>query len=186
MNAYRTVQQWAAALTLLILLAAGSAAQAQAQQRVSVLPGTETSEVWDTFIGPQLSELLQSPIAEVRRKALGHIITMTHAFGDELDLRGAVPALVTVYREDADEQCRLAAVVGLHALGDEGGMQQVRQGVASEPSKRVQHTALALLMDHYGPETFEGDESMARVAASVQAHFEDSRNASSYLAKHKQ
>ncbi len=86
-----------------------------------------------------------------------------------------MPALLSIYREDTDERCRLAAVVGLHAIADEGGLQQVRLGIASQKSKRVQHAAMAVLMDYYGPETFEGAEDMAAIAESVLAYYRTER-----------
>ena len=131
--------------------------------------------VWSLFIGQQLAESLESPSADIRTKALEHITLFARSFGDEVDLTDAVPALLSVYREDADERCRLAAVVGLHAIADEGGLQQVRLGIASQPSKRVQRAAMAVLMDYYGPETFEGAEDMAAIAEAVRAYYRAER-----------
>lgn len=127
--------------------------------------------VWSQFIGQQMAQSLESPSEEIRTKALEHVIHLARSFGEELDLTEAVPALLSVYRDDPDERCRLAAVAGLHAVADEGGLQQVRLGIARQTSKRVQHAAMAVLMDFYGPETFEGAEDMAAIAESVRAYY---------------
>ena len=51
----------------------------------------------------------------------------------------------------------------------------MRLGISRQPSKRVQHAALAVLMDYYGPETFEGAEDMAAIAESVRAYYRSER-----------
>lgn len=135
----------------------------------------ERPAVWNMFIGQQLAESLESPSADIRAKALEHITLLARSFGDELDLTDAVPSLISIYENDQDERCRLAAVVGLHSIGDETGFQLLRKGVAIQPSKRVQHAVLAVLMDHYGPETFEGAEDMARIAESVLQYYDSMR-----------
>ncbi len=129
--------------------------------------------VWGMFIGQQLAESLDSPVVGIRTKALEHITLLARSFGDKLDLTEATPALLSIYTSDPDERCRLAAVVGLHAIADEGGFQKMRQGIASQESKRVQHAALAVLMDYYGAETFEGSDDMAAVAESVLRYYSD-------------
>ena len=131
----------------------------------------EHPAVWSMFIGQQMAESLASPSAEIRAKALEHVIHLARSFSEELDLTEAVPALLSIYREDPDERCRLAAVAGLHAIAEEGGLQQVRLGIARQTSQRVQHAAMAVLMDYYGPETFEGAEDMAAIAESVRAYY---------------
>ena len=135
----------------------------------------ERPAVWSMFIGQQMAESLASPSAEIRAKALEHIIHLAHSFGEDLDLTEAVPALLSIYRDDPDERCRLAAVAGLHAIADEGGLQQVRLGIARQTSKHVQHAAMAVLMDFYGSGTFEGAEDMAAIAKSVRAYYQAAR-----------
>ncbi len=142
-------------------------------QHVRATP--ERPAVWSLFIGQQLAQSLASPSADIRAKALEYVTLFARSFGDEVDLTDAVPALLSIYNEDADERCRLAAVAGLHAIADEGGLQQVRLGIAKQASKRVQHAAMAVLMDYYGAETFEGAEDMAALAESVQAYYRTER-----------
>ena len=52
--------------------------------------------------------------------------------GDRLDL--TVPVLLNIYKNDADERCRLVAVAGLRAIGDEASMQQMRLSPRSRRS----------------------------------------------------
>ncbi|MDX1429823.1 MAG: HEAT repeat domain-containing protein [Rhodothermales bacterium] len=145
------------------------AIQAEAQH---VRVEAERPAVWTMFVGQQIAESLESPSADIRVKALENIIQIARSFGDELDLTEAVPQLLSIYNADDDERCRLAAVVGLHAIGDEHGYQHVRKGVAVQASKRVQHAALAVLWDHYGAATFEGAEDMAGIAESVLEYYD--------------
>ena len=166
----------------LMLLTSVFVLNAQAQH-VRVAPETERPDVWTTFIGEQLSQSLTSPSAEIRIKALEHTIQFARAYGEELDLSQATPALVSIYNEDEDEQCRLAAAVALHAIGDDWGFQMLRLGIKSQPSPHVQHVTLAALMDHYGPETFEGATDLAEIAQSVKAYFENQRSFQSLIAE---
>lgn len=147
------------------------ALNAQAQHvRVSAEPSAPA--VWSAFIGTQLSSLLESPSEETKTKALVQVIYFASFHGDRLDLTETVPVLLKIYKNDADERCRLAAVAGLRAIGDEAGMQQIRLGIAAQPSKRVQHVALGALMDYYGPGTFERSADMASIAEAVRDHYD--------------
>lgn len=130
-------------------------------QHVRAEPEAEQPAVWSLFIGQQLAQSLESPSAGIRAKALEQVTLLARSFGEELDLSDAVPALVSIYNEDPDPRRRLAAVAGLHAIADEAGMQQVRLSIARQASKRVQHAAMAVLMDYYGAETFEGADDIS-------------------------
>ncbi|MBT8402112.1 MAG: hypothetical protein KJO98_16670 [Rhodothermia bacterium] len=133
---------------------------------------SERPAVWTMFVGQQIAESLESPSADIRVKSLENIILLARSYGDDLDLTEAVPKLLSIYKSDDDERCRLAAVVGLHAINDEAGFQLIRKSIALQPSKRVQHATLAVLMDHYGPDTFEGAEDMAGIAESVLEYYD--------------
>lgn len=146
---------------VLVLLLGSFAAGAHAQ----VIRAEEPAEPprWTQAIGYQLAELLVSPIDEQRSQAFQ--LTAYYARSrPELDLEPTVPVLVEIYKGDAEERYRLAAVGALHAIGDENGMQQVRRLVYWQPSGRVQNVSLAALVDYYGPQTFKGDEVAAALA----------------------
>lgn len=139
---------------------------------------------WQSFIGQQLAQSLTSPSAEIRGQALQLIVPLAQAFGETVDLSPTVTPMVSIYAHDPDESNRVAALVALHALGDEGGMQHVRMGVAAQASPRVQHIALALLMDYYGPGTFAGAEDLAAIAESVLEQYRLARLTPSAIALH--
>lgn len=153
--------------------------QAQAQYE-RAQPAEPTA--WTTFIGQQLAESLESPLAGIRVGALENITALAREFGDEIDLKPVVPVLVDVFANDPDERCRLAAAAGLHAIGDDDGFFRMRRHIVSQESKRVQHVALAALMDKYGPEAFEGDQQMGRIAQSVLDYYDSVRLAAPVIA----
>lgn len=162
------------------LVAAFAALSVPAQaQHVRVLPQAPHSvfEVaqWKGHIGQQLADALASPIAEIKENALEQIIYFARFHGDRLDLTAAVPGLVSIYRSDPAEPCRLAAVAALHALGDEHGMQQVHSYAARQTSELVQQASLGALMDYYGSETFEGSRDMAQMAQGLLRKYEEQR-----------
>ncbi len=141
-------------------------------QHTRTAPDQDRPDVWSTFIGSQLAQSLDSPVAQIRNKALEQVIMLARSYGKELDLSAAVPGLLEIYTENPDEQFRLAEITGLHAIGDEGGLQQMRLGLTRQPSKLVQHVAISALLDHYGPGTFEGAEDISAIAKEVLAYYE--------------
>ena len=151
-------------------------------QHTRVTPVAEQPAVWSMFIGQQLAQSLESPSAGIRAKALEQVTLLARSFGDALNLADAVPALLSIYNKDTEEQCRIAAVAALHAIGDEWGLHRMRQGIASQSSKQVQHTTLAALRDYYEPSTFEGEKDLAIIAESVLAYYEAVRLTLSFIA----
>ena len=163
MTVYRRLIPSAALMILFVL-------SAQAQH-AHIVPEAEQPVVWNMFIGQQLAQSLESPSDGIRTKALEHVMFLARSFGDEIDLTEAVPVLLSIYKEDPDEQCRLAAVAGLHAIGDEWGLQQLRLGITGQSSKRVQHLAIAVLVDYYGMDTFEGAADIGAIAEQVMTFY---------------
>lgn len=155
----------------LIALAFVFALTCEAQIREE--PGAAAAKAWSQFIGEQLAESLVSPNDEIKAIAMQQI-TYFAQFATKLDLTGTVSPLLDVYKSDDDEQYRVASVAALHAVGDERGMQQLRLGVATQSSRRVQVAALAALFDFYGPVTFERDQAMADIARKLIASAETS------------
>lgn len=142
-------------------------------QHVGVAPASEAPLAWRAYIGEQLAGSLQSPVTEVRHNALELVIHLATYRGGEVDLSATVPVLLSIYRSDPDERCRLAAVAGLHALGDESALRQLRQGVHRQPSERVQLATLGALRAFYGPAAFEDDPTIARLAEALREHASD-------------
>ena len=141
-------------------------------QLIQVNPDPESPIVWNTFIGQQLAGMMQSPTAEIRHKSL-QLVTQLAAYGpDAVDLSETLPPLLSIYRTDPDERCRMAALSGMHAIGDHDTLRRLHQGLYKQSSKRVQLATMATLVAFYGPATFEGDRKAARLAKDLQAHFQ--------------
>jgi HEAT repeat protein len=153
----------AALLTLMSVTDASSQViRSTASAPEAVLPPT-----WTVTVGRQITQLLASPSPAVRQQALHLAMYLPARYGTQVDLKAAVPALLTVYRTDADEQNRIASAVALRAIGDERGMQQLRRRLGEAPSARVRYVTFALLRDFYGIRTFEGDRSAAEMAQAL-------------------
>ncbi len=96
----------------------------------------------------QLTRSLDSPVAQIRQEAMQHINFFATHYGDRVDFTSAVPELLRIYDADATEGYRIMALAALHAIGDEGAMQYLRQAVQWERSERVRKLTLAALADH--------------------------------------
>lgn len=120
---------------------------------------------WQLRVGEQLAHVLASPTADARAQGLA--VVNRYAYLD-VDLSPAVPALVSIYRNDPNDQARIAAAVALQAIGDENGMQQLRAAVGAQTSPRVQRASFAALLTHYGPSTFADDPAAIATAKELQ------------------
>jgi len=148
------------------LLALTFAVTVTGHAQISDEPRAGAVETWSQFIGKQLSESLVSSNPEIKATAIRQIMYFAR-YAPTLDLTETVSPLLEMYKADKDEQYRVASVAALHAIGDERGMQQVRMGVERQSSRRVQVAALATLIDYYGPETFERDRNMDKLAREL-------------------
>lgn len=158
---YKTLTLGTVALSLCFVVAV------QAQPKSAPQP----PGIWSMFIGQQLSQSLESPTAEIRQIALEQVLQLKHTYAAELDLTPVVPHLVAIFTNDPDPQCRLAAVVAIHTLGDEEGMQHVWAKVHRQTDKRVQYAAVAALIDHYGADAFRTDPTLTAIAAELREYF---------------
>lgn len=128
-------------------------------------------DAWAKNIGFQLAESLQSENSVIRANALFQAMYIAQNRKDA-DLKPAVPALLDVYKEDDDDQFRIAAVVALHAIAESAAMQDVRRALTSQTSSRVQAVSIALLHDFYGSETFENSPAEAQMAREILAEID--------------
>lgn len=173
----RSISAGLCVLFMSSLLTSGSARTAEAQptrgpeargsEAVTSTPADAVT-VSDTVTSQELAQMLTSPIAEKRSRAF-HLVTDFAYRSPEVDLNPLVPTLVGLCKNDPDEKYRLAAVSALHALGDERGMEQLRQRFAEEPSLRVQFMSVRVLLDYYGADAFADDVEAATIANSVLA-----------------
>ncbi len=146
--------------------------EARAQDVPSTPPDQTLQHVpaWVANLGQQLGEGLTAPAEATRHQMLKHVVYFSSFYGDQIDLSATVPHLLTIFEnENEDERCRLMALAGLHAVGDEAAMQKVRRYalLMEENSPRVQLVTIAALADFYGLETFEGEEVVAKMAKTL-------------------
>ena len=156
----------AAALFLVYMMGDTSAPQ----QTAGTMAGAD--DTWAKNIGFQMAESLESDNSVIRANALYQTMYFAQHRKDA-DLAPAVPALLAIYRSDADDQFRIAAAVAIRAIGDSGAMQQVRGALTSQTSPRVQAVSIALLHDFYGSETFENSPEEAQMAKTILAELHE-------------
>ncbi len=138
-----------------------------------------TAPTGDSATVSQLVRMLVAPVDAQRDRAFQQVVQLAY-YRPEVDLRPAVPVLVDIYNNDPQKKYRLAAVTALYAIGDEAGLQQVRERVLQEPSLFVQYISLKVLLAHYGPRMFAGDASTALRVQDVFHRWEEARR----LARH--
>lgn len=151
------------------LLAGGSILEAEAQPRRSAeatAPYLDTGPLLDATAVKRLARMLTSPDPEKRNRAFDRVTSLGY-HASNIDLTPAVPTLIDIYHNDPKEKYRRAAVAALYAIGDEAGMEQVRQHFAHDPSLSVQYASVCSLLDHYGPRAFDDDTKAAIIARNV-------------------
>lgn len=145
----------------------------QAQERSS---SPMEPPMWVKTFGKQLKGQLESDDPLIQQQALQHITYFASFYEGKIDFSDAVPTLVKLYRKDDDANVRLYALVALYAIGDEGGMEQVRNALhAQRWPPRLQLVTLAALTSHYGPETFRMDKEAAVMAENLMRHYTQPR-----------
>lgn len=114
----------------------------------------------------KLADMVASPVDAERYDALPEIINIAYRLPD-VDLTPTVPGLVSIYQTHPIPNYRFAAVAALLAIGDEAGMQAVRDGVFLDPSLRVQYVAIQATLEHFGPQAFGSDAGAVALANNV-------------------
>ncbi|MDX1530872.1 MAG: HEAT repeat domain-containing protein [Rhodothermales bacterium] len=171
MNAIHNATLGAALIGLALLCTPVAEAQTASAARA---PDTAASFAPDREVGNRLAEALASPAPEVRRSALDAALIYARYNTGRLDLTAMVPALLAIYGEDPDAQCRLAAVVALHAIGDEAGMAAARHRLREQTDRRVRVVTLSALADYHGLGALVGASDLAAVAEALLAPHRDS------------
>ena len=109
----------------------------------------QRSPAWWNALGRQLTLLLDVPYDQVNTATLQNVIFFATHHREKVQLNDAAPRLLDVYRKHEQAAFRMMALAALHAIGDEGAMQQLNRVVEREPSDRVRRATLAALNDHY-------------------------------------
>lgn len=121
------------------------------------LPGSLSGIDLPTMTKRQWKSLRREQLAAIRSQdehtwqtALRNIIYLSTFYGDKIDLSRASLPMLEIYILDRDEQYRIMALAGLHAVGSRNAMAHLAQRVKLERSPRVRRLTLAALADHYG------------------------------------
>jgi len=119
---------------------------------------------------------LSSPSASVRADALHTVVTLAFDTPGGLDLRPAVPQLLSVFRSEPDWRLRIMALRALEAAGgghsaDETVMEALRAEAGPEsqraPAPAVRRLLFATLVGHYGLDALRGDADVAALVRSL-------------------
>lgn len=132
---------------------------------------------WHVTLGRQLAQQVASDDPAVQRDALLHIVHFGRhgtslRYGERLNLEATLPRLIELFKESDDEQIRVLALAGMHAIGDTDAMETVRRHVYQEESPHMLLIELAALMDFYGAKTFENDDLVAARAEALIRYFQ--------------
>ena len=99
-------------------------------------------------LSQQLTESLDSPIAQIKQETLQHINFFATYYSDQIDLTEAVAKLIEIYEDDTEEGFRILALTSLHALDNRSVMLYLSDAVQTEQSPRVRQLTLAALADY--------------------------------------
>ena len=132
----------------------------RAQEQAAALPSSvdqyvadsyeKRSKAWWKALERQLTLAVDMPYEQVSEVTLKNIIFFATHHSDKVKLDRVAPRLLEVYRERDAVGYRMMAVAALHAIGNEGSMQQLNQIVANETEGMVRNVTIAALNDHYG------------------------------------
>lgn len=133
---------------LLMLVLAGvflGAAPAQAQQQD---PYGDNSDEWWARLEQQLTQSINSPIRDVRVRALQDLFYFTTNHPDRVDFHEAIPGVMDMYAWEKQQQYRVLALMTLQNVADDATMDQLNEMVKSESSPYVRDVTLAALAEH--------------------------------------
>lgn len=142
--------RWIAASLLAVLVGIGSAAPATAQD--GAITSAEhiramTPVAWQN-LGIELTLALDADQAQARQESMQLVNFFATHYRDRIDLTRAVPRLLRIYENDAEENARILALTALHAIGEESSMTYLRELVRTEQSPRVRRLTLAVLSEY--------------------------------------
>ncbi|MEZ4701646.1 MAG: hypothetical protein R2834_15010 [Rhodothermales bacterium] len=107
------------------------------------------SPQWWNALSSELVLALTSSTVQDEQVALQNIIFFAEMHGKRLNLKPAVPHLLSLYRDGATEGTRIMALAALSAIGSHTAMSELREEVAYEASPRVKKLTVAALAEYY-------------------------------------
>ena len=135
-----------AAYLFVIAVALGGTAPALAQDADTPYATMDATQ-WK-HLSQQLTQSLDSPVAQIKLETLQHINFFATHYRDKIDLDEAVTTLIEIYENDTEEGFRILALTSLHAIGDRATMMYLSDTVQRESSPRVRALTLAALADY--------------------------------------
>lgn len=110
---------------------------------------------WQLRWDDQIDWLLRSPIETIRVGAMQNVIFRATIAHDEHDWTLAVPVLLDTYRSDADDNIRMMALIGLHAIGDAKSLDTIRELYSDDTfraslPKKLRRQTHHVLVDYLG------------------------------------
>lgn len=122
-------------------------AQAQSAQTVDDAP------LWQRNFGLQVLQFLRTDDPVQHDYAMQLIIDVAKTRGIVPNVHDAVPRILEIYRDDADESRRLLALSALAATRDADAMHALAKHVDLEASPRVKDATLAVLVSYLRDDT---------------------------------
>ncbi len=157
--------------TALALLLPVGAVQAQDTSGPLAPPAVATGHAeWSLRVTPRLVDRIGSPSAAVRAEALHAVAELAFATSPEVDVRPAIPALLDIFRTEADGRLRTLALRTLEAVGDEAAMAALRAEVDRPMEPHLRRLLFVVLLEHYGVDEVRGDPRLFAMARSVVDH----------------
>lgn len=111
-------------------------------------PTPDDTPLWQRNFGLQVLQLLRTDDPAQQDFAMQLIVDVAETRNVVPDAHAAVPRILAIYRDDADESRRLLALAALSATRDADAMHALAQHVDLEASPRVKDATLAVLVSY--------------------------------------
>jgi hypothetical protein len=132
-----------------------NSASAQVAQRPTDLvaeyvqnDNTYRSLTWWKALSADLVLRTEAEADVVTPETLQNIIYFASQAPPNLDLTGAVPGLVRVFRSHPQQAYRMMALAALSAIGDPRGLEEIRDSYQTERPGTIRNMSLAVLREH--------------------------------------
>ncbi len=152
-------------LGMLLILSLPAQAQttapptAEASSVVEAMQLPISSPVWRANFGKQLAASLRARNANIRAGSLQNAVYFAANYNDALDLKPALPVLLSIYERDRNAAHRIMALAALYAIGDEAAMRALARLSQRERSRHVRRLTRLALSDYAGARYYQEREA---------------------------
>lgn len=140
-----------------LVSAAGSIASGQVAQPPTDLVAeyvengsAYNSPTWWKALSADLTLRTEGEPEAITVETLQNIIYFASQASPRVELAGAVPGLVRVFRAHPEHAYRMMALAALSAIGDRRGLAEIRDSYEAERSATIRNMSLAVLRGHRG------------------------------------